>query len=464
MRRLFAYIVLSLAISALAAWLIALPGTVSIEVSGYRLQPGLGASIAFIIMLILAGIALWAIIRRVLEAPRHLAKRAQLRRRDMGVNALSDGFVALQAGDPAKARQLAREAQLRLPDNAAAQLLEARADLAVGDMTAAREHYRALISNPKTSLAALSGLYEQANAQGRTDAALTFARKAADLDPKLAWAGDAVFENLIRDRAWDKALTMVAAQPAPKKADKAALKHKQAVLNTAIAHDAEETDPDAALAAANNALKLEPNFVPAALIGARILINRAEKRKTTSMLRRVWRATGHPDIATLFMHVQSGASAVDRIKTLRQLIDENPQNRETACVLARAAIDAYEWGVARKALAPYANEHPTQNVCLLMAEIEEGQNGDQGKSREWLNRAIYAPRDPAWVADGMVSNEWEPTSPVTQKLDAFEWKVPTTLVGKAKTNGQSESTAPAAAPAHALEQAKSLALPGKAAD
>ncbi len=39
-------------------------------------------------------------------------------------------------------------------------------------------------------------------------------------------------------------------------------------------------------------------------------------------------------------------------------------------------------------------------------------------------RAVRAPRDPAWTADGIVSDEWEPMSPVTGKLDAFEWKVP----------------------------------------
>ena len=33
-------------------------------------------------------------------------------------------------------------------------------------------------------------------------------------------------------------------------------------------------------------------------------------------------------------------------------------------------------------------------------------------------------RDPAWTADGFVSDRWLPVSPVTGKLDAFEWKDP----------------------------------------
>ena len=73
--------------------------------------------------------------------------------------------------------------------------------------------------------------------------------------------------------------------------------------------------------------------------------------------------------------------------------------------------------------------NPSQAVCLLLAEIEEGQNGDQGKAREWLARAVRAPRDAAWTADGIVFDEWEPVSPVTGKLDALQWKVPAEAPG-----------------------------------
>jgi HemY protein len=65
---------------------------------------------------------------------------------------------------------------------------------------------------------------------------------------------------------------------------------------------------------------------------------------------------------------------------------------------------------------------------MMMAEIEEGENGDQGKAREWVNRAVRAPRDPVWTADGITADEWEPLSPVTGRLDAFEWRVPVSAV------------------------------------
>lgn len=44
--------------------------------------------------------------------------------------------------------------------------------------------------------------------------------------------------------------------------------------------------------------------------------------------------------------------------------------------------------------------------------------------REWLARAMNAARDPAWMADDVISDHWEPTSPVDGRLDAFQWRVP----------------------------------------
>ena len=438
MIRLASWIVFSLAVTALIAWVISLPGTMTVAVGGFVAQPRLGAAVLLVVALVVVIIFVWGIIRRILSAPRAMGRRGRERRRERGIVALSEAVIALHAGEPGHARDLAREARQHLPTNAAAQLLEARAHLALGDMSAAREQYRALIGNDRTALAALSGLHEQARTQGRHGAALTFAQKAVAIAPGTAWATSAVFDDLVKKHAWAPAIAMAAEAPAGTREEKARKRHRLAVLETALARSLEPTEPLGALDHALAALKSEADFVPAALIAARVETNRGEVRRAMSLLRRVWRASRHPDVATLYANSQPGASAVDRLKRVRELIDSPPPERSSALVLARAAIDAYEWAVARNALANYASTEPTQGVASLMAEIEEGQNGDQGRAREWLARAVRAPRDPAWTADGMTSDEWEPVSPVTGRLDGFEWKVPVSAVaGRNGENGPS---------------------------
>ena len=59
-----------------------------------------------------------------------------------------------------------------------------------------------------------------------------------------------------------------------------------------------------------------------------------------------------------------------------------------------------------------------------MAELEDAVGSPAGVIREWLGRASRAPRDAAWLADGVVADSWAPVSPVTGRLDAFVWALP----------------------------------------
>ena len=108
---------------------------------------------------------------------------------------------------------------------------------------------------------------------------------------------------------------------------------------------------------------------------------------------------------------------------MQTLVRQRAEHVESAFAVARAALDAKEFAAARTALAPLLAA-PTQRVAILMAALEEAGHGDEGRAREWMARALRALRDPAWTADGFVSEHWMPVSPVTGRLDAFQWKVP----------------------------------------
>jgi HemY protein len=59
-----------------------------------------------------------------------------------------------------------------------------------------------------------------------------------------------------------------------------------------------------------------------------------------------------------------------------------------------------------------------------MARLEDEVHQGSGLAREWLARAPRAPRDPAWIADNIISDAWAPLSPTTGKIDAFIWQTP----------------------------------------
>src|SRR5262249_8850642 len=126
---------------------------------------------------------------------------------------------------------------------------------------------------------------------------------------------------------------------------------------------------------------------------------------------------------------------------------------------------------ARAALAPLL-ALPTQRVAMLMAELEETESGDLGRAREWMARAVHARRDPAWTADGLISERWMPVSPVSGRLGAFQWREPLGGLGgggsavveaeaRERLSERLESRLERAAPAAAERKPNEVALVGE---
>jgi HemY protein len=230
--------------------------------------------------------------------------------------------------------------------------------------------------------------------------------------------------------------------------DRASYQRERAVLLTAQALAAEENDRDSARALALEAVKLAPTLVPAAALAGRILGEAGELRKAARIVEAAWKANPHPDLAETYAHLRPGDAARDRLARVQALADRTPGNIEGALAVARAALDAQEFSIARTALAPLIIV-PTQRVAMLMAELERTEHGDEGRAREWMTRAVHARRDPAWTADGFVSDRWMPVSPVTGRLDAFQWKDPLAELdpGGALIEGEAKARAMLDAPA-----------------
>ena len=184
----------------------------------------------------------------------------------------------------------------------------------------------------------------------------------------------------------------------------------------------EEEERDVARALAVEAVKLAPDLVPAAELAGRLLAEAGERRKAGKIIEAAWKLNPHPDLAEAYANLRLSDSARDRLARMQVLARMAPGHTESALAVARAALDAREFATARTALEHLAKE-PTQRVAMLMAELE-GLEGDEGRAREWMARALHAARDPVWTADGFVSERWLPVSPVTGRLDAFQWKVP----------------------------------------
>ena len=374
------------------------------------------------LFLVTAGL-LW-FIRELFRGPRRLTHGWRRHSAERGRQAISQGLIAIAAGDLRSAERAMLEASRRSADEPLARLLQAQTAQMRGDRDEARRVFQDMTADPQTRIAGLRGLFIEAEREGELEAAFQIAERAREEAPSAPWAARGLLRHQTATHDWDGALKTLSAAAQGGIIDKRTARRQRAVMLAAQAIDLETGEPERARQAALEAHELAPDLVPAATVAGRLLARQGDVRRATRVLEATWKLSQHPEVADAYLHVRSGDSATDRLKRAETLFRLRPHADEGRLAVAQAAIVARDFERTRETLGPVLTERPTQRALMLMAELVEAETGDRGRAREWLARAVRAPRDAAWTADGVVLEAWAPASPVTGRLDTVEWKVP----------------------------------------
>jgi HemY protein len=407
-------------------WLSDNPGVVTLDWRGVEYRFSLMLALEAVAALAVVLAIVWALLRFVFRIPSLVTVGAQARRHEKGLLALSRGMIAVGAGDARAAAKHAADAARLAENEPMTKLLRAQAAQLAGDRDGAIQAYNAMLDHPETHGLGLRGLHLEARRGGDHEAALQYAMRANAHAPA-AWAGQAVLDDRARRGDWAGALATVDSNAGAGLIDRPTANRWRAVIKTAMSGEKMERDPKGALAQAQEACRLAPTFVPAAAICGRLTADAGDYRRATKILERAYAQTPHPDLANVYLRVRHGDSTADRLARARTLARFAPDDPESALTVARAALEAHERDAARAAIGPLIASdspygRPTRRVCLMMADIEEAES-HLGAVREWLARAARAPRDKAWVADGVISDRWAPVSP-SGTLDGFVWRTP----------------------------------------
>ncbi len=437
-RMIFWFAVL-VAITFGVTWLADSPGEFSMVVRGYRIETQSVGLVAFALGASFIAIWIaWGIFKWLIGRPSALGNFFSNRREKKGRAALATGLIAIGAGDEKSARKAALVAERMLPDDPLAQLLAAQSAQEQGDSARVKQVYQQMSKTETTKLLGLRGLFNEARREKNIEAARQIAKDALAANPGVSWASNAMLVSYASDNDWPAVLLLLENQRIAKLIDKPQANIKKAVALTAQALAAEDKDHQAAIELALKAHRLDPSLVEAAVIAGRTLSIEKSYRKASKILEKTWALSPHPDIAEVYAYAKQDATPSQRLTRVKALTKRFDGGQEGAKALAQAAIEAQDWETARTALSPFLEDKPSAGICTLMATIENAELGNKGRAREWLARAVHAPRDAVWTAGGHVSSRWLPVSPVSGELGAFEWKVP--VLGLSISESEQEKT------------------------
>ncbi len=341
-----------------------------------------------------------------------------------GYEALSEGMLALAAGEGRLAIRKAERAEKLLNRPEITNLIVAQGAEMVGDRTLATKTFKALVHDDRTRFVGIRGLMKQKLEEGDTETALKLAEKALTLRPRNEDVQDTLLQLQARHEDWAGARQTLSAKLKSGNLPRDVHKRRDAVLALAHARDAlaagrvEEARRDA-----SEANRLSPDLVPAAVMAARMEIEAGKPKVAAKTLTKAWEGQPHPDLAAAFAAIEPNETPQARVKRFRPLLTRHVGSAETRLLEAELQIAAEDFKAARKALGDLAETHPNARSLTIMAAIERGEGAEDRIVRAWLAKAVTASRGPQWICGkcGHVHADWRPLCSNCDSFDTLAW-------------------------------------------
>lgn len=436
MRALPAILIMAALISG-AVFISDRPGTVSLIWQGWRVDTSVAVLVFAVVLVAVLAALLFHILRKIIGGPRALMRSRREKRRRRGYRALTQGMVAVAAGDAAEAKRFAKQADVLLAEPPLTLLLSAQAAQLSGDQKAAQKYFAAMLERPDTEFLGLRGLLMQALKNGDEAEALRLTQRAKELRPKTPWVLTSLLELQAREGKWNEAEATLALAVRRKALPDSDGRHHRAVIlhEQSCAAQTEQRDRDAMRLAAR-AAALTPGFTPVATHYAELLAAKGHYRHARKVLEAAWHAAPHPDLASAYGALFAEETPLQQFKQFEALTAQNRNRPESRIALAQAALKARLWGEARRHLIAAGgreeNAAASPHVCRLMAELEEAEHNDLPGARMWLARAAATNTlEPTYVCDtcGAETSTWFARCPLCRSFDSIEWRLPRRAAG-----------------------------------
>ena len=411
-----------------ALWLLERPGSVVVDALGYTftvqaglflLGTALTAFILFFAFRLLSGL---------LSIPSGMSRFFTRRAREKGYRDLTRGFVAVAAGDAAKAHFHARRVKQYLPDEKGLPLLlQAQAARMNGQDGDAIRAFEKLLTDKDASFFGIRGLLKDSLDKGDALRALDYARKAQSLHPKQGWVVRAVYDLEIRARQWDDAGRTL------KRAEKIGAVTSDNARRDRVAMDVMQSD---VAAREGNAKKMfehlerahrtDPLFAPVIARLADVYFAKDKPRKVQAMVEKAFPVAPHPILAAIWDRLAPTGPKKDSMRVMRwyeKLVTLNPDTPESHLAAARAAMHEELYGEARAYLKNAEKIQGSAELYRLRARLEEKSGGDAASVRGWLEKAADASPSKVWTCreTGRVYDGWSPIALPHGSFNTIVW-------------------------------------------
>jgi HemY protein len=433
--RLIGLLILVLLAAALASWLGAQPGMLSLEWLGWQVEMRTSLAVAMLVVLALLLLFVDRLFRGLLRLPSWLGRNLARRRTESGHRALALGLMAVSVGEPDEARRQAARAQRLLAVPHLTDLLSAQAAHLSGDHHAADRYFTSLTRDADTAFLGHIGLARLALEKDDPDTALMAARTALDLRPKSALAARQVMVLEAERGNWSAALlplSVVMASAAPDDAEGVALAHQKAALAYLESVDTAEGSRDGSalrrmIASLQTALGAWPGFWPAALRLADLHVEAGSAKKAVKPLETAFRVMPHDDVAARLAALWKANDGSTVARLIKLIPKEGQTADEGRRVVAEMALDRGLVGEARRLLEEIDEDRRDASAWRLASRLAAADEDEGGVAENAaLRRAGEAPRPRRWQCKScqLLHDSWQSHCGGCAGFATLDWQRP----------------------------------------
>ncbi len=435
MARFVLFLILLIPIVLAGNWLIANPGMVDISWLGYDIELHIAvlATLLFIIVLVITGVVL--LLWQLASWPERRRARRRYRTLAKGLKQLTHGVTALALGDEKHAEAALKKAIALLPSEPLPKLLTAQLLQRQGKHDAARTELRALLKHESTAMLASKRLIEQHVEQQEWEAAVTLAEQIYNDTPNERWVVLTLLDLYARQSNTRGMLSLSEGFQWKSPLSKDERNHFAglAYYLQAQATDNERTERTAL----RHAVGFAPDFLPALVHYAQMLITAGEARQARKWLLTAWLKQPRAMLIDPILHSMEDASPKSQARLLKPFLN-NGDSHEHALLRASQALAVNDAATAEAALEEAILLHESREACLQMAEAEKLLRGEEAANR-WMARAMRAPASEAWICHHCGTNHeaWQAHCRGCGAFDTLEFMRPearVTSVEVATTN------------------------------
>jgi HemY protein len=133
MLRLIAFLLACAAAAVGLHWIADRPGKLTVDWQDYQIETSVFQALVLLALTIALGVFLWNLARGLWKSPATVGQLIHRRRERRGLDALSEGMIAIGSGDRQLASRAALQARKSLPNEPLTHLLRAQAAQLHGD-------------------------------------------------------------------------------------------------------------------------------------------------------------------------------------------------------------------------------------------------------------------------------------------------------------------------------------------